>query len=134
MMTIMKEGELVSVAPTTEPKVLELDPRWPGVERLDCYYFPQLKLEPPVVWKVMAGAALGRFFDRCVLQISEDQDVEVRYAHGRSEVMRGKPYISTVLLVHVSQKEPISQEKWVSYLPAIYEEFMRKYDPSQKKA
>lgn len=133
-LTITKGGETISAA-SGEPRVLGPDPRWPGVEALDCYYFPRLKLEPPIVWQVMGGAMLGKFFDHCNFEIEGGERVEdLRYVHGRSEVMRGSQYVSTVLLVRAQLKEPLAGETWISYLPAIYQEFMGIYDSSQKKA
>jgi len=121
--------------PVSHSMVLPESPKWPGVGEITCYYFPRVKLSPPVVWKVMAGTALGCFLDHCTLKnVGEPPGFEVsdlRYVHGRAETMRGNPTISTVLLARV-QVPDLRNEVWLTYLPAIYSEFLRLYDSSKK--
>lgn len=124
-----KDGRDIATVPVWDTKNVKLppDPKWLGVEQIQCYYFPRIKLTNSVVWEVMAGTALSQYLDHCNLSIMKDsvRIEDLRYVHGRAEVMKGRPSISTVLLVRVRPQLPEAQ--WLSYLPAIYEEFLRVY-------
>ena len=103
---IWKEDEEVGSVPPPPRSysiVLPANSKWAEAGEIICYYFPRVKLSPMIVWKVLAGTSLACFLDRCILRNVEETgkiDVEdLRYVHGRAEVMRGQPTISTVLLV-----------------------------------
>lgn len=131
---LWKDGELVGEsvpAPEATGLVLEEGPKWPGTGDMACFYFPRLRLSPPVIWKVLAGTALGHFLDHCTLQRKAGHRIEdLRYVHGRAETMKGKPTVSTVLLARVRTDLP--NDRWLTYLPAIYQEFLRRYDAGTK--
>jgi hypothetical protein len=136
---IWKDGEQVATAapyPNSYSTVMPEGPKWSGTGELLCFYFPRIQLSPPTVWKVLGGTALGSFMDHCSIKRlggKVDVDIEgLRYIHGRAEVMKGRPTISTVLLAR--PKNPPQADVWLGYLPVIYEEFLRIYNDRTKKA
>jgi len=130
--TIWKGGEQVAHADHCGPIVLDMAGLWPNSGRLSCYYFSVLNLESPVVFEHLSGRALTHFLDRCSIRFI-DQEVEgLRYVHGRSEAMKGKHKVSAVLLVQI--QDPPEELAWLAALPAIYKEFLSKYQADTKTA
>ncbi len=80
----------------------------------------------------MAGTALVQYLDHCNVSVLKNsvRIEDLRYVHGRAEVMKGRPNISTVLLVRVRPQPPEAQ--WLPSLPAVYEEFLRRYGSNPK--
>lgn len=132
--TIWKNGDQVAHADHCGPIVLGDAGEWPGIEKLHCYYFSVLHLEPPVVFEHLSGRALTYFFDHCVIKFQDEEVPDLRYVHGRSEVMKGRHKVSAVLLVRVQVAAPLDDLLWLSYLPAIYKEFLGKYQAATKTA
>lgn len=111
----------------------------PGVKSLDLVYFPTIQLTPPTTFSHLAGSALAHFFDCCHMASSVAEDVPVgsesgpyRYVHGRSEVMKGKHSVSSVLLARPEFESSIDEPQWLSYLPDIYKHFLAVYQPTDK--
>lgn len=132
--SIWKNGEQVAHADHCGPIILDGSSKWPGIEKLHCYYFSVLHLEPPVVFEHLSGRALTYFFDHCSAKFQDEEVINLRYVHGRSEVMKGKHKVSAVLLIRVQTEGPLDNLLWLSYLPSIYEEFLSKYQATTKTA
>ena len=135
---IWKGDNLIANASLMTVVFLDKSPRWPGIDKIDCYYFPRMTLSPLVIWEVLAGAGLFKFLDSSSLVVKEEgrEDMWVRglrYIHGRAETMKGKPTISTVLLAQVHNTGTIAVEKWLECLPGIYQEFLQIYGVEQKR-
>jgi len=108
----------------------------PGVQ-LQLYYFSEIKLSPKAVFQHLAGTPLRAWLDGSgfVATPSKEEDEPVgplRYVHGRSEVMKGRHYISTVLLAKLAGDT--SEAAWMSAIPAIYKKFTALLDTSAKKS
>lgn len=144
---IYKDGRHIADADAMQ-KVITTTDKYPGIRTLFLWYFPTIKMTPPVVFEHLAGQALVRFLDRCSLLFQEQDDdgnpvgdqqaVEfLRYVHGRSEVMKGQPKISAVLLARLDCIEPlhdIPMADWIGYMPAIYTHFLEVVGTDQKSA
>lgn len=137
---IRKNGNDVATATRQYQLIVGVDKLdLPGVRTLHLVYFPELQLEPPVTFEHLAGTALAHFLDGCQMASSVGEDVPVgsesdpyRYVHGRSEVMKGKHYVSSVLLARPEFEQPIPEVQWLSYLPEIYKHFLAVYQPADK--
>lgn len=95
------------------------------------YYFQRIEMAPPVLFEHLAGTALVQFLDECSMLIKfsgeEPQSVDgLRYIHGRSEVMKGTPSISAVLLA--AFETPVSRLELLPLQPRIYEKFLQIYN------
>jgi len=137
--TITKEGTDIARASIMSPCLLGPSDKWPGIDAIKCYYFQRMTLFPPIVWQVLGGASLGRFFDGSSLLVQRGEDKldeahGLRYVHGRAEVAKGRPTISTVLLVQVEAKESLPADQWIGYLPEIYKSFLQQYGVEKKTA
>lgn len=122
--TVFAHGTLTSELDTNGGKELP-------AAQLHLYYFHEIKLEPPVVFQHLAGAPLRTWLDHCYL-VEETEGAEMaiptgplRYVHGRSEVMKGKHYISAVLLAYVQYDGELPEGRWLSAIPSIYGQFTR---------
>jgi hypothetical protein len=133
---ILKDGDEVAEARFFARLVLgktaEGTQRWPGVDELDCYYFPKLNLSPPATFRHLAGMALTGFLDNTSLMIGKNILGPMRYVHGRSEVMKGSHTVSAVLLVKVTGS--VDPGLWTTYLPDIYRCFTATWQPGQENA
>ena len=118
---IYKGGAIVAQCPDPERKTLP-DIGWPSKE-IDCFFFSRIKLAPPVICSVIAGTALLKYLDQCQLVTEEMIYEPLRYVHGRAEMSKGQPTVSSVLLV--APKIELPMHEWLPLLPQIYELFLR---------
>lgn len=132
--TFWKNDEQVAHADHCGPIMLGVAGEWSLVDRLSCYYFSAVRLASPVVFEHLAGRALSYFLDHCMLRFSDGEVQDLRYIHGRSEVMKGRHKVGAVLLAGVTPKEGLTEQAWLSYLPSIYKEFLAKYQAETKTA
>lgn len=80
-----------------------IDDAFEGVQSMHCLFFPRIKLHPPVVFEHLAGTALMHFLHLSEVRLISGEDIVERfdnlhYVHGRSEVAKGTPSITSVLL------------------------------------
>ena len=99
-----------------------------GIQRVDLWFMPILKFDPPVLFEIIGGTAIGGILDRCGLRmVVDDQVVDhdgLRYVHGQRENAPGRTNIKSVLLAlprFISDTLPDPQ--WLSLLPKIYKDF-----------
>jgi hypothetical protein len=134
---IYKDGVLVALA--LPPTKTAIPPFFDGVDSIKLYYFKRISLVPTVAFEHLAGDSLCKWLNDC--QIVEiplggplGPDAEtLKYVHGRSEVMRGKNTISSVLLADVHFTKLMEPYRWNSYLPEIYRKFMA-LGPSERNS
>lgn len=85
------------------------DPDYPDIKSVYLHYLPQVQMVPTILFEHLAGRALMAFLDGADMKfVVRDEETEklpipdcmrnVRYIHGRSEVMKGTPSVSAVLL------------------------------------
>ena len=119
---IFKNGRVVGEATNYQRRFLE-DPS--GGE-FDLIYLAKVSMSPPELFKHMAGTPLATFFDRAGITLDPGDGAEVidqvRYVHGRSEVLKGSPTVSSVLLC--SMDRALDEGAWVSMLPDLYRRFL----------
>ena len=133
MMEFWQEGQLVATAPkTTAVFFLKRDKELEDIKRLDLWYFSSVHMEPCMAFEHLAGTALSRFFDNCTLIVDAKQIGPLRYVHGRSEVMKGKHAVTSVLLCMPVFDQEISNSVWLSYLPKIYKKALAGLDTLSK--
>jgi hypothetical protein len=97
----------------------------PDVE-LRLYYFAKVSLEPSVTFQHLSGVPLSAFLDHSYLTLPDSQRVgPLTYIHGKSEVMKGKHYTGTVLLVESTAEVPIAAADWLFAAPEIYRRFTK---------
>jgi hypothetical protein len=133
--TIEKQGQLVATAKTCEYAEISGDDAWEGICLIKCYFFSRVSLSPPVLFEHLAGTGLGKFFNgSSVFSDGESLAEDLRYVHGRSEVMRGKSTISSVLLARPEPEGGVTDMAWLSYLPEIYRKFLSNHGRSAKSA
>lgn len=97
---IWKGGRLIATASSARTASFG----WEG-RHLYCLFFPALTMDPPVVFEHLAGTALSKYLHGSMVAC-EEKDLLVfpmGYVHGRSEVMRGQPKISSVLLIKTAE-------------------------------
>lgn len=98
---------------------------WVGMSAVKCYFFGRVTLVPPVLFEHLAGTGLARFFNGTEIVVGGKEPVRnLRYVHGRSEVMRGNHRISSVLLARPESWAAVMDATWLSTLPAIYKKFL----------
>lgn len=119
MISFYKSNELMAKADKITLEVPLNAPDLPGP--LDLFYFSRLTLAPPVAFEHIAGAGLISFLDECEMTDNVDFSLPLRYVHGSSEVMKGRPSITNVLFA--KQNAEIPQEKWMPALPEIWHRF-----------
>lgn len=125
----------VAKADRCEVVTIDADPSWEGIKTIDCYYFHRMTLYPPVMFEHLAGSGLMQFMDHSDIVFGEDHTVpNVRYVHGKSEVLKGKHTVSTVLLADPCPSEGPSASAWMMYLPDIYRRFLQKFGAPEKSA
>ena len=134
--TIWKDGRKVADASRIETMSLSEQhlKQFSGVAAMELFYFEAVDVSPPILFEHLAGRALMAFLDCSLLLVSQFADDEgmagrhdnLRYVHGRSEVMRGTPQISAVLLAKVTEVGPssVSLVQWVVWQPLIYSIFL----------
>lgn len=117
--SVFAHGDLTTALEASPAKEL------PGAS-IRLYYFQKISLEPIMVFQHLAGTPLRTWLDYCLLLEEVEGAVPtapLRYVHGRSEVMKGKHFISTVLLAEVGGVENVSEAAWMSAVPGIYKAF-----------
>jgi|WetSurSiteA1Bulk_404760.scaffolds.fasta_scaffold11402_3 hypothetical protein len=115
----------------TAEKLVSSSPVNEMVDRL--FYFHKISLNPPVMFEHLSGMSLSTFLDHSevTIQTGEGKQVwsDLRYVHGRSEVMRGSHEVTSVLLAKLKdEKIPTNAGEetfWLTQLPDIYREFMK---------
>lgn len=134
--TIEKGGCYVGGADTLKQRLLLSDGDWKGIKYVFCNYFPRFQLSPPLTFEHLAGESLGRFLDHSTLFIDGvPSRINIRYIHGRSEVMRASNTVSAVLLgTPVTHGNDLSDQEWLTYLPDIYRKFLEVLDTDLKTA
>ena len=134
---IYKDGALVAQA--RPPSVSEIAPFFVGVDSIKLYYFKRISLVPIVTFEHLAGTSLSKWLNDCQILVvppgrSIGPDTEtLKYVHGRSEVMRGRTTISSVLLADIHVTKPLEASQWFSHLPEIYRKFME-LGPSERNS
>jgi hypothetical protein len=121
------KGDLIATAQL--PLYSSLAPFFPEVDKIDLYYFKTIQLKAYIVYEHMAGQALPYYLDGCDVLLTRPGDPDrlidgARYVHGRSEVLRGKQTVSTVLLAKLRFVTPVPAVSWSSNLPEIYKRYM----------
>jgi hypothetical protein len=132
---IDKGGQIIATAKNYEATELLGDSAWEGICVIKCYFFHRVYLSPPVLFEHLAGTGLGKFLNDVKLFIEGELVAEdLRYVHGRSEVMRGNHTISSVLLARPEPEGGVTDVAWLSYLPSIYRKFLNNHGRSAKSA
>lgn len=118
--SIWKDGRVVATALSMRRATLPDSP----VGSLQLFFFPTITLAPPVVFEHLAGRALSWFLDRCGLEVEVGDELyePLRYVHGRTETMKGRHKVSSVLLAKVDGQ--VDEVKWLATLPSIYSKFL----------
>ena len=98
---------------------------WPGMKTLSVLHFRKLTMEPPILFEHLSGVGLMGFLDHCEIRVPSElatnlNDKDLRYVHGRSEVMRGNPLISAVVLARVGKADDYNELRFKTQLPDIY--------------
>jgi hypothetical protein len=93
---------------------------FPG--ELGLFYFGNITLEPVVAFEHIAGAALIGFLDRCSIHGPDLTIHDLRYVHGQSEVMKGRPKITSVLLARTEEIEA-KEAEWPVLIPEIWHRY-----------
>lgn len=119
-LTLWKGGRVVATATSMRKATLSEI----VADELRLFFFPTIELTPPVLFEHLAGKALAAFLEKCGLETDEEHVEPLRYIHGRTETMRGKNRISSVLLAEVRHPEPVDEALWLSNLPTIYKKFL----------
>jgi hypothetical protein len=89
---------------------------------LELFYFNTITLAPVVAFEHIAGVALVGFLDRCSIHGDDLVVPYLRYVHGKSEVMKGQPKISSVLLAQQKTAD-IPDPEFAQMLPEIWYKF-----------
>jgi len=101
------------------------DDDWEGMGPIKCHFFGRVTLVPPVLFEHLAGTGLSRFFNGSEIVVGGKPPVRnLRYVHGRSEVMRGNHRISSVLLARPESWATVTDATWLVHLPALYKKFL----------
>lgn len=114
-----------AIARSKSCRIAELeDDDW-SAEKIHCYFFAQVSLSPPVLFEHLAGTGLSKFFNDVEVHLDGSLLASgLRYVHGRSEVMRGKPTISSVLLARPDPEDSMNTVDWLFHLPGIYKKYL----------
>lgn len=113
---------------------------WPGLKKLFVFHFKRLSLEPPVLFEHLGGMGLMAFLDHSdfhvKLQPADGRHSiyeDLRYVHGRSEVMKGTPSVTAVVLAQIEKDEQYNELQFKTQLPDIYREFLARKDTSTEQ-
>jgi len=89
-----------------------------------------VSLVPTVVFEHLAGDSLSKWLNDCQIvgvplggPLRSEAET-LKYVHGRSEVMRGKTTIASVLLADLHFTKHMEPYQWSIYLPEIYRKFL----------
>jgi len=103
----------------------------PVVGPVNLVYLNKITLSPPVLFEHLNGSGLMKWLDRSQLSATFDDADRVieepifRYIHGRSDVMKGTPSITSVLLG--CPNSDVNEASWLSSLPSMWLEFQKIY-------
>ena len=89
---------------------------------ISLFYFANVTLSPPLVFDHMSGLALTRIFDGTDLIIGDRTLKGLKYIHGRSDVAKGKPSVTAVLLA--SMPPETNKEQAMLAMPRLYTAFL----------
>lgn len=132
---IEKGGQVIATSRNCEGSEILGENSWEGIYLIKCYFFGRVRLSPPILFEHLAGTGLVKFFNgTSMLSDGELVAEDLRYVHGRSEVMRGKNTISSVLLARPEPEGGVTDMAWLSYLPEIYMKFLSTHRGELKKA
>jgi hypothetical protein len=127
---ISKEG--VPIAKGKRINILDLpfNLKCPKLEWVTCLYFSVLNLEHRITCNILSGSALNKYLDKCTLSqfIDGEKCIEIddlRYVHGRAEVAKGFPRVTTVLLAIPISKGDMTESIWFGYLPTVYYSYLQ---------
>ena len=124
---IYKDGRLVAHA--QPPVKVEIEAFFAGVDSIRLNHFKRITLVPTVVFEHLAGTSLSNYLNDCQIVTPPQSPLgpeaeTLKYVFGRSEVMRGKNTISSVLLADFHFTKTMAKHEWFSYLPEIYKKFL----------
>jgi len=127
-LTLWKDGRAVATAKMMRTAILSGEAS-PVGDSLNLFFFPTIDLSPPVVFEHLAGKALSGFLEMCGLEVKvrgepAERHEPLRYVHGRTETMKGRHRVSSVLLAKVMSPDPVDMGLWVTSLPDIYTKFL----------
>jgi hypothetical protein len=132
---IEKGGQVMATAGNCEAVEILGEDAWEGICLIKCYFFGRVRMAPPILFEHLSGASLGNFLNGSSLSIDGEAVASgLKYVHGRSEVMRGTPTISSVLLARPEPEGGVTDMAWLSYLPGIYKKFLSNRGRSAKSA
>lgn len=110
--------------PSDDTKVKPEPIMWPGMKHLSLLHFRRLNMEPPVLFEHLSGVGLSGFLDHCDIRADEQfkhlEAKDLRYIHGRSEVMRGTPAVSAVVLAKIDPADDFEEIRFRTQMPEIY--------------
>lgn len=87
------------------------------------FYISHLTLIPPLVFEHLSGRGLMSILKCVDLHVSEESTFHnLEYVHGHSEMIRGKPNVSAVLLARPTFE--VDEATWLLHLPRVYEKFL----------
>ena len=133
--TIEKNGQVLATSGNCEALEILGEPSWEGIYLIKCYFFNRVRMSPPVLFEHLAGIGLGSFLNGSQIRVDGELIAQdLRYVHGRSEVMRGNHSINSVLLARPEPEGGVTDIAWLSYLPAIYKKFLSNHGRSAKSA
>jgi len=122
---IRKDGQVMATARSCAQSEILGEEDWEGIYLIKCFFFNRVQMSPPILFEHLAGAALSRFFNGTEVLLDDGVlEKDLRYVHGRSEVMRGKPEVTSVLLARSEPEGGVPDALWLSYLPEIYKKFL----------
>lgn len=122
---IEKDGQVIATARNCARSEILGEEDWEGIYMIKCFFFDHVQMSPPILFEHLAGSALSRFFNGTDMRLNGGIVAgALRYVHGRSEVMRGKPEVTSVLLARPEPEGGVSDVLWLSYLPEIYKKFL----------
>ena len=120
------KGELIATA--RPPLYSFLAPFFADVDKIDLYYFKYITLKAYIAYEHMAGQALSYYLDgsEILIETPDERDKHLTgltYLKGRSEVMRGKQTISSVLLAKLRFIRAVPDPMWATNIPEIYRRY-----------
>lgn len=137
--SIWKGGRKIADAPEVQSLFFGLvsDEDFPRIQSAHVHYFSKIDMVPPVLFEHLAGRALMAFLDESEVRFRPDGEATptLRYIHGRSEVMKGSPSVSAVVLANIKtgDGEPLSLPELVAIQPKLYRRYLQEHGPSLKK-
>lgn len=124
MIDIVRRGEKVAIC--VSPYIGKLVIEYGGASYSMTTFFAQrMEVEYQPMFRHLMGESLSSFFDHSEVLVGGDDSKyeDARYVHGRTELTRGSPSVSSVLLVVFDAEVP--EHVFRAAAPEIYEEFLR---------